>query len=103
MYYLGVLIARYIDWCEAVQPRLKRWIGYAVFFGVATTVCVIILVLPTPFNLIFLLTGGFVIPPALLEFFSAHSKYWQRQDEIKREMRQRSLKVQELLKKTKWK
>ena len=97
MWFLGVQIARYFNWCGAVQPRLPRWFGPVVFVGTSIIFCVLIAVLPYQFGGAFFLLGAVAIAPALLVFNSAHAKYWKKIEEQKSASLKRTLKVREMI------
>ncbi|SFN43261.1 hypothetical protein SAMN04487859_102174 [Roseovarius lutimaris] len=98
MWYLGVQIARYIDWCDDMQPRLPRWVGFAVFVLGSLALNVLIFVLPEPFGAILLILSIFTIVPAVLFFFRSHSRYWKRKDEQKHDALARTMNVKKMVK-----
>jgi len=95
VYLIGVLLARYYDWCTAFCERKPRWVLAPVL--VLTVVPFWLLIFfkaPVLLVPVYLIT----VAPAAAGFAQAHSKVWQRRDQIKADQRAGALKTRGLLK-----
>ncbi|WP_152618432.1 hypothetical protein [Leisingera sp. ANG-Vp] len=95
MYLIGIIFAGYIDWCTAFCERRPRWILLPILFlAVVPAWLLMSFKAPVPLALVYLITAG----PAAAAFWHAHSKVWQRRDQIKADQRAGALKTKKLLK-----
>ncbi|MCR9140616.1 MAG: hypothetical protein NXI27_32045 [Alphaproteobacteria bacterium] len=99
MYYLSLLIARYVNWCKAVAPRLTRWQCDTIVIGFGTLPFALGSFLPHPFGAI-VLWICFLCAPAVLVFWFTNGRYWRRWDEMKANSEAQTMKVKRMVDET---